>query len=83
MIDDEFEGTDSVDALAEAFEARKRRRPPREPRMRPIEHSLDELRAMAGTTQTVTTYEYDSNGVTAHSQRAIVTRPITKEGNAK
>jgi hypothetical protein len=49
--------------------------------MRNVEHSMHELHAMEGTAQTVTAYEYDANGVTAHTERAIITRPITKEGN--
>ncbi len=44
----------------------------------PLEHSLDELAALAGKTVTVTHYDIDDDGVTKTVEQAAITHPITE-----
>jgi hypothetical protein len=66
---------DGPDAIAEAFKSYVPA--PRElPRPR-VEHSLDDLRAVAGTTAEVRHYEATGNGITEHVERVEICAPIT------
>ncbi|MGH3967726.1 MAG: hypothetical protein ACRDTV_06315 [Mycobacterium sp.] len=74
-------GIDGPDPIAAAFETYAR--PPRDvvPPAPRLEHSTADLASLEGTTTTVRHYEFGADGVTEHSERVTVTRPIIKEGN--
>ncbi|BBZ34064.1 hypothetical protein [Mycolicibacterium confluentis] len=76
MIDDE--DRDAHDPIQAAFD--DYRSAPRDIVPRRVEHSLDDLRLLAdGTAQvTVTHYEYNEHGVTAHSECVGITAPFIK-----
>jgi hypothetical protein len=75
MIDDEDQdgGRDPIEAAFANY-----RRAPRDVVPRTVVHSLDDLRILAdGAAQvTVTHYEYNDDGVTAHSERVGITAPF-------